>query len=314
MDDQVPTVESTEPVEYPNSAALWRLERYLDEHDTIPLRAWQTAQQAREANLAAAAALPDNGGVSPLAWTQRGPDNVAGRARSIAIDPGNSQRIWVGAVSGGLWKSENGGATWALIDDWWSNLSVGCVTLDPQNADVIYVGTGEGFYSLAHLERSVSHFVRGAGVLKSTDGGVSWTQLPNTATWQHTTRIAISPANSNLLLASRRPGGIARSTDGGQTWNDVTNGIVIDQFSWQVLFDPNDGTRAVAHLAPGSVASHGVITSIDAGLTWQSAASGLASVAGESSRIELLSPRYSRPFHTSSNGVSRAFPRWASGP
>jgi len=282
-----PTIKTSERPEYPNGAALWRLERYLDERGTIPPRAWQTAQQAREWTVTAAAPLPGAGGVSPLAWSQRGPDNVAGRARSIAIDPSNSQRIWVGAVSGGLWKSDNAGATWALIDDWWSNLSVGCVTLDPQNPNVIYVGTGEGFYSLAHLVRSVSHFVRGAGVLKSTDGGVTWTQLANTATWQHTTRIAVSPTNSNVLLASRRPGGIARSADGGQTWNDVTGGLVLDPFSWQVLFDPNDGTRAVAHLAPGSVASHGVITSQDAGLTWQPAASGLASVAGESSRIEL---------------------------
>lgn len=282
--------EEDEALDYPDGAAQWQLERYLDEHGNIPDRAWQTALQAREATVTAAAAL-DAGGISPLAWTQRGPDNVAGRTRAIAIDPRNSQRLWVGAVSGGLWRSDDGGNNWTLVDDWWSNLSVGCVTLDPQNPDVMYVGTGEGFYSLAHLLRSVSHFVRGAGVLKSNDGGATWTQLAGTATWQHTTRIAISPNDSNLLLASRRPGGIARSTDGGQTWTDVTQGLVTDPFSWQVLFDPNDGSHAVAHLAPGSVQSHGVIYSVDAGLTWQPAATGLGSVTGESSRIELCYAR-----------------------
>ncbi|MCA8975318.1 MAG: hypothetical protein KDC98_11395, partial [Planctomycetes bacterium] len=299
-----PAEEMREQPEYPDGAALWRKQRYLDENGTIPPRAWQLAAEARERTVAAAAALPEAGGISPLAWTQRGPDNVAGRARSIAIDPTNSQRIWVGAVSGGLWRSDNAGASWTLVDDWWSNLSVGCVALDPQHPDVIYVGTGEGFYSLAHLQRSVSHFVRGAGVMKSTDGGVTWTQLANTAGWQHTTRIAISPLNSNVLLASRRPGGIARSTDGGQTWTDVSNGLVVDPFSWQVLFDPNDGTRAVAHLAPGSVASHGVITSQDAGLTWQPAVSGLTSVTGESSRIELCYAKSSPGMVYASTGAN----------
>ncbi|MBK9388050.1 MAG: hypothetical protein IPN34_24800 [Planctomycetes bacterium] len=277
--------------EFPNAAALWRLERYRDERGEIPDRAWERALRERAAVIQAAAAQPENAGLSPLAWTSRGPSNVAGRARSIAIDPRNTQRIWVGAVSGGLWKSDDGGATWSQTNDWWSNLSVGCVTLDPQNPDVMYVGTGEGHWSLAHLSRSVHHFVRGAGVLKSTDGGATWTQLASTASWQHTTRIAISPTSSQILLASRRPGGLARSTDGGQTWTDVGGGIVTDPFSYQVLFDPADGTKAVAHLAPGSVATHHVITSSDAGQTWQLAASGLASVSGESSRIELAYAR-----------------------
>ncbi|MCA8953038.1 MAG: hypothetical protein KDE27_26235 [Planctomycetes bacterium] len=282
-----PPADTPEELEFPNEAARWRYERYLDEHGSIPPQAWQRASEARARNVAAATAQTDGPGVSPLAWTQRGPDNVAGRTRSIAIDPTDPQRIWVGAVSGGLWQSTDGGATWAIVDDWWSNLSVGCIALDPANPNVIRVGTGEGFWSLAHLQRSFSHFVRGAGVLESTDGGVTWTQLPGTANWQHTTRIAISPGNPNVLLASRRPGGIARSADGGQTWTDVTAGMVTDPFSWQVLFDPNDGSKAVAHLAPGSVATHHVIRSTDGGQTWQFAGSGLASVNGEFSRIEL---------------------------
>jgi hypothetical protein len=61
-------------------------------------------------------------------------------------------------------------------------------------------GTGEGFYSLAHRQRSLSHFVRGAGILKSTDGGQTWNQLPGTDTWQAVTRIVVSPADSNLPM------------------------------------------------------------------------------------------------------------------
>lgn len=274
------------PVDYPNDAAAWRVRRYADENGAIPERAWQTALEERARVVAASELLPAAGGIARGAWVSRGPSNVAGRSRAIVIDPRNPQRLLMGSVSGGLWRSTDAGATWAIVDDWWANLSVPCVTMDPANPDVLYVGTGEGFYSLAHLVRSFSHFVRGAGVLKSTDGGQTWTQLPGTATWQHTTRIAVSPANSNLLLASRRPGGIARSTDGGQTWTDVATG----DSSFQVLFDPNDPTKAVAHLAPTPLV-HGVITSVDSGATWQPAVTGLATVNGENSRIELCYAR-----------------------
>lgn len=284
------------PLEFPNGAALWRHQRYLDERGRIPPRAWQTALQQRQAVVDAVAMQPDDGGVSSLAWTQRGPDNVAGRTRAIAIDPSNPQRIWVGAVSGGLWKSENGGASWTLVDDWWRNLSCGSLALDPTNPQTIYVGTGEGHWSAMHLLRSVAHFVRGAGMLKSTDGGQTWALLPATANWQHINRIAIAPNNPNVLLAARRPGGLARSTDGGQTWTDVGQGLVLDPFSYQVAFDPNDPSKAIAHLAPGTfplgaLPTHHVVRSTDGGQTWQFAASGLASVSGESSRIELAYAR-----------------------
>lgn len=278
-----------EAAEFQDAAAEWRLMRYRDEHGQIPPRAWQSALEARERVVAASALVPAAGGVAPAAWVQRGPGNVAGRSVAMVIDPRNAQRMFVGAVSGGLWLSTDGGATWRQVNDWWRNLSVGALTMDPSNPDTLYVGTGEGFYSLAHPLRSLSHFVRGAGVLKSIDGGQTWNQLPGTDTWQAVTRIAVSPLDSNLLLVSRRPGGIARSTDGGQTWTDVATADT----SYQVAFDPNDGTKAVAHLAPASVQTHQVVTSVDAGLTWQPAQSGLASVAGENSRIELCYARSS---------------------
>ncbi|MEZ5964820.1 MAG: hypothetical protein R3F56_13325 [Planctomycetota bacterium] len=276
-----------EATDFPDAAAQWRLMRYRDERGAIPSRAWQTALEARARTVAASALMPAAGGIAPNAWVARGPDNVAGRSVSLVIDPRNAQRMFAGAVSGGLWRTTDGGQTWTQVDDWWRNLSVGALTMDPSTPDTLYVGTGEGFYSLAHLQRNLSHFVRGAGVLKSTDGGQTWTQLPGTDAWQAVTRIAVSPTDSNLLLVSRRPGGIARSTDGGQTWTDV----VTADTSFQVAFDPNDGSKAVAHLAPASVQAHQVVTSTDGGLTWQPAASGLATVAGENSRIELCYAR-----------------------
>lgn len=296
-------------LDYPNDAAGWRQRRYEDEHGKIPPRAWQAALEARERTVAASALQPAAGGIARGAWVERGPGNVAGRSRTLVIDPRNPQRMFAGSVSGGLWLSTNAGTTWSLVDGWWANLSVGALTMDPNNPDTLYVGTGEGFYSLAHLVRSISHFVRGAGVLKSTDGGQTWTLLPATANWQAVTRIAVSPTNSNLLLASRRPGGIARSTDGGQTWTDVATGDT----SFFVAFDPNDGSKAVAHMAPVSVQAHQVLTSIDAGLTWQPALSGLNSVSGENSRIELAYARSSPGVVFASVGGSGSVWRSADG-
>ncbi len=273
----------------PDGATAWRLLRYQDEHGNIPPQAWRIALQQREATVAATAVRPEAGGIGSAAWIERGPTNVAGRSRSLVIDPRDPQRMFCGSVAGGLWRTTNGGTSWTHVDDWWTNLAVSCITLDPANPDVIYVGTGEGFYSLAHLTRSFSHFVRGAGVLKSTDGGNHWTLLPGTTGWQAVTRIAVSPSNSSILLASRRQGGIARSADGGQTWVDVAAG----EQSFQVAFDPNDGTHAVAHFSSSGPLVHGVLTSIDTGLTWQPALSGLASLSGEGARIELCYARSS---------------------
>jgi hypothetical protein len=273
--------------DFPDDAAVWRMRRYHDEHGAIPARAWQIALEAREQVVAATAALPAAGGVAPAAWVSRGPDNVAGRSRSLLIDPRDPQRLFAGSVSGGVWRSTNGGTTWTQIDDWWRNLSVGCMAMDPSNPDVMYVGTGEGFYSLAHLQRSLSHFVRGAGVLKTTDGGATWTHLATTGGWAHVTRIAVHPTNGSILLAARRQGGIARSIDGGATWADV----MVGEQSFQVVFDPNDGNKAVAHFSGPSPLVHAVLTSSDAGATWQAAASGLTSVAGEGARIELAYAR-----------------------
>ncbi len=283
------TATTAVPPDLPDDAAVWRARRYADENGQVPAGAWQRALAEREQTVAATALTPLAGGIARAAWVARGPDNVAGRSRSLVIDPRNAQRMFAGAVSGGLWRSTNGGTTWTQVNDWWSNLSVGCVALDPGNPDVMYVGTGEGFYSLAHLVRSFSHFVRGAGVLKSIDGGDTWTHLAATANWQHVTRVAVSPLDGNVLLASRRQGGIARSADGGQTWTDVAAG----EQSFQVAFDPNDGTKAVAHFSSTSPLTHAVITSIDAGLTWQPAASGLTTLSGEDARIELCYARSS---------------------
>ena len=75
--------------------------------------------------------------------------------------------MWIGSVTGGIWKTTNGGLTWAPLDDFMGNLSVTTMVMSPSDPNVIYAGTGEGVY----LVSNVRDLVRGAGVFKSIDGG-----------------------------------------------------------------------------------------------------------------------------------------------
>ena len=215
----------------------------------------------RSEALGQASAATDDGGIAPMGWVERGPFNVAGRSRTLAIDPRDTRILWSGGVSGGLWKSVDRGLNWTTVSDWWTNLSIASIVIDPNNPDVMYVGTGEGFFN-DNVARGVNRSaIRGAGVFKTTDAGVTWTQLAATAGWQYTQRVAVQPGNSSVLLAAVRPGGIYRSTDGGVTWRLVRSAFTSDQ----VAFDPNDGTKAVAHVCDATLALHDVVWSIDGG-------------------------------------------------
>lgn len=277
--------EGAEP-DFPNAALQWRAERQQDENGNIPPQAWQTALQGRAA-LVAAASLQDDGGISPLGWVERGPFNVAGRSRTLAIDPRDTRVLWSGGVSGGLWKSLDRGATWSTVSDWWTNLAIASLTLDPNNPDVMYVGTGEGFFN-DNVARGVNRSaIRGAGVFRSLDGGVTWAQLAATANWQYVQRVVVQPGNSSVLLAAVRPGGIYRSTDGGTSWTPVRSAFSSDQ----VLFDPNDGQKAVGHVVDASLLVHDVVRSTDGGATWTNASTGLVGMNSYDARVELCYAR-----------------------
>lgn len=199
---------------------------------------------------------PSTANIDRNLWKWRGPGNVGGRLRSIVIHPTNPQIMWAGSVGGGIWKTENGGASWRPLDDFMTNLAVATLVIDPKNPNILYAGTGEGFYS--------GDVLRGAGVFKSTDGGANWNQLSSTATpdFQWVNRLAISPSNSQVLLAATRTG-IWRSSDGGATW---TPKLPANQGFLQVAFNPNDGTKVVASGKYGRA-----YYSTNGGYTWTSA-------------------------------------------
>ena len=264
----------------PDEARRWRRLRWQDENGEISEDAWRRAMGQRAANLAhwASAGLRDTAGIAPDNWVEHGPNNVGGRSRSLIIDPEDPSRMWAGAVSGGIWVSTNRGASWAPVDDWMSNLAICCLTMDPNDYNVMYAGTGEGFFN--------GDAIGGNGIYKSTNRGGSWFQLPSTATWDTVNRIAVAPDDSNVILAAKRYGGIQRSIDGGATWSNP----YWAQGSFYVAFDPTDGSKAIAHVIDYDWNQgdwfHRAMYSTDAGESWL-VAGGLDQVYGFGSRIEL---------------------------
>src|SRR6185436_7962340 len=114
-------------------------------------------------------ARPKAAGLQPTQWLALGPTNVGGRVRSLAFDPRNSNRLFAGTASGGIWLSEDAGNTWRPNNDFLPNLSVTTLAFDAGNADVMYLGTGEASAGLV-----------GVGAFRSVDGGNTWQFLEST--------------------------------------------------------------------------------------------------------------------------------------
>ena len=303
--------------DHPEQRAQWNMRgREAPKGETaaaLRLRAHQQkmAMRARQAEAAMRSGKPLGTvqgwvslGPSPLASdaTGNGGQNynwVSGRATSVLIDPGDStgNTILLGGAYGGLWKSTNAGSQTAgnpdsvvwqsLIDDQ-PSLAVGAIAIQPGNSNVILVGTGETNAS------GDSYY--GMGILRSTDGGASWTQITSAASGQSFlgigfSKMAFSTSNTNLVVAStagdigfdyglEQDGsstarGIYYSTDAGATWNRVTltDGAVPASVTG-VVYNATQGAFYAA------IRRHGIYSSTDgqhfARLTTQPTA-GLAS-------------------------------------
>ena len=125
------------------------------------------------------------------------------------IHPTNPNIIYAGGVAGGVWKSTDGGASWTALGDLFANMPCAASRWTPVNTNIIYAGTGEGYFNI--------DAVRGAGIFKSTDAGATWTQLPSTVTsdFYFVNRLAISPNDHTRVYAATRTGLWASSDSGG---------------------------------------------------------------------------------------------------
>ncbi|HIO71849.1 MAG TPA: hypothetical protein EYN38_01950, partial [Flavobacteriales bacterium] len=221
-----------------------------------------------------------------LDWNEMGPDNVGGRTRCILIDNQNPARVYAGSVSGGLWISNTYGYSWSAYDDDGQNLAVASIA-QTTNGD-IYFGTGEGFAYAGGQGTLGTPAMIGRGVFKSTDGGLTFRQLPstlptdlndNTIAWAFVNRLAADPIDPLKIWAATN-NGLLFSVDSGATWtpaiwaNPPTNTIPI-QAKFEDVKVNSDGTvgagsSGTAWFRPAGQAD---FTSINSKLTGISGAS-----------------------------------------
>lgn len=187
--------------------------------------AMQSIRQSKYGN-STQAAIPG------IAWSERGPNNIGGRTRSILIDPNDATKktVWAGSVGGGLWKTTDitvANPVWLPVNDFFSNIAVTTITYNPSAPLTMYFGTGEGYFN--------ADAMRGLGIWKSTNGGATWAQLASTnnSNFYYVNRMIVHPSGD--IYASTR-NGVFRSQDGGTTFNRVLGssapgGAVTDNFS-----------------------------------------------------------------------------------
>ena len=214
-----------------------------------------------------------------------GPSINSGRVSDFAVHPEAHYIVYAATASGGLWKTANAGITWTPIFDKEKSYSIGCVTLDPTNPNVVWVGTGEN-----NSQRSVAF---GDGVYKSLDGGQNWENV-GLSDSEHIGMITIDPRDSDVVYVAAQgplwqPGGdrgVYKTNDGGETWERVlhvsddtgVNEVHLDPRNPDVLYaSAYQRRRHVWTLIDGGPES-AIYKSIDAGATWRKLTEGLPKV------------------------------------
>ncbi|HET6245006.1 MAG: T9SS type A sorting domain-containing protein [Bacteroidetes bacterium] len=215
-------------------------------------------------------------------WTLEGPGNIGGRINSVAVHPTNSNIIYAGNAGGGIFKTTNGGTTWFPIFDDQAYLSIGCLTIDPNDPNTIYAGTGDPNIS--------GYPAIGDGIYKSTDAGASWNHIGLTDQ-RIVSKIIIDPSNSNTIYAAtmglpfapNSDRGLYKSNDGGITWNQILFissdagiiDLIMDPFNSQTIYAAgwNRIRNNQQSIVSGQAAK--IYKSMDGGVNWNILEGGL---------------------------------------
>jgi photosystem II stability/assembly factor-like uncharacterized protein len=229
-------------------------------------------------------------------WKSRGPYNVGGRIADVAISPNNDSILYVGAASGGIFKSIDKGQSWTPIFDNSGSISIGNIEIAPSNSQRIYVGTGE-----ANAGSDSGAFF-GDGMYRSDDAGNTWNHIGLNNT-QHIGRIVVDPTNQDrvfvaatgTLYGKNQERGVYRTTNGGLNWDRVlfvsdstavidvaintNNPNILFAATWERINSPSGRKYG------GSTS--GVYRSVDGGDSWIKLAGGLPISNSETGRIGL---------------------------
>jgi photosystem II stability/assembly factor-like uncharacterized protein len=222
---------------------------------------------------------------SGLKWRSIGPAFTSGRIADFAVNPKNHSEWFVAAASGHVWKTINNGTTFDPVFENYGAYSMSSVVYDPNNTNVIWVGTGENNH-----QRALGY---GNGIYKSQDGGSSFTCMGLKDSRQ-IGKIAIDPRHSDVVFVAAEgsvwgPGGergLYKTSDGGKSWKKVlqisentgVNNVLIDPVNPDVMYASSEQRRRHVFTKIGGGPETAIYKSTDAGETWDKLTKGLPSV------------------------------------
>lgn len=230
--------------------------------------------------------------LSTLRFRSIGPAAYSGRISDLAVNPDNHSEYYVAVASGGLWKTDNHGTTFRPIFDNQPVFSIGCITLDPNNSNTLWVGTGEN-----NSQRNLAY---GDGVYKSTDGGKSFKNM-GLKTSSQIAKIIVDPRCSDVVYVASQgqawgPGGergLFKTTDGGETWEAVLEigdytgitDLVMDPRNPDILYAASHQRERRVYSKINGGPESGIHFTKDGGKTWKKLRGGLP--GGDVGRIGL---------------------------
>jgi photosystem II stability/assembly factor-like uncharacterized protein len=221
-------------------------------------------------------------------WTSIGPNNIGGRSNAIAIHPVDTSIVFIGSASGGLWKSTTGGigaSAWTIVNTGFPSSAVSAIAIDSANPNVMYIGTGETYgyqYSNYGLNIRVTRGMYGIGILKTTNGGTTWTKALD---WSYNNQrgvwdIVINPKNSNTVYSATTEG-VFKSVNAGSSWSQILN----YQMAMDLLINPVD--TSILYVSVGNLSSFvpnanvGIYKTTNGGVIWTKLTGGLPTWTGK---------------------------------
>ncbi|TFH27505.1 MAG: glycosyl hydrolase [Bacteroidia bacterium] len=223
--------------------------------------------------------------LSGMKWRSIGPALTSGRVADFAVNPDKQSEWYVAIASGNVWKTVNNGTTFQPVFDKYGSYSTGVITMDPNNPNLLWLGTGENNH-----QRALGY---GDGVYKSEDGGESWKNMGLKESRQ-IGGIVVDPRNSNVVFVAAEgsvwgPGGergLYKSTDGGENWKKVleisentgVNNVVMDPVDPEVIYATSEQRRRHVFTKIGGGPESAVYRSVDGGERWDTIMKGLPKV------------------------------------
>jgi hypothetical protein len=214
-------------------------------------------------------------------WSCVGPTtDCGGRILSLAINPASTNTVFAGSASGGIWKTTNGGGSWSSVATGLPALSIPTMIISTANPNVMYAGTGEVYrVDTSNVGFNVwkARGSYGIGIIKSTDGGLTWTQafVQSTSNLFGIQKLRFAPSSDNTIYACATDG-LYRSTDAGVTWSNIAVGKIFVTDVAVNSADPNQILITVGNLTNATKGVFRTTNGASATPTWTKITSGLA--------------------------------------